>query len=65
MTFLRNMKQTLTNGVEDITKLAKLKIEDETQQVKHEIRQDQMENTLDDLHDGYEKLKETIKDTLQ
>ena len=62
MTFLRDMKQTLTNGAKDIGKLARLTVEDAKEKIKHEVREEQMEHTLENLQDDYETMKEKVKD---
>lgn len=61
MTLLRDLKQTVTNEIEDATKFTKLAAVDIKEQLTHEVRQGQMEQTKEDMAEGYNHIKQSVK----
>ncbi|MGL4363093.1 MAG: hypothetical protein ACRCSG_07510 [Cellulosilyticaceae bacterium] len=65
MAFIREVKQELTNSVEDLTKLTKLKMQNVQEQMQNEVTQQNMEHIEEDLKTDYVQLKETIKNAIK
>ena len=65
MALMRDLKQSVTNGIEDLSKLTQLAVEDTTEEIKHQMRKEKMQQKVDDLKEGYTHMKQSIKDEFE
>lgn len=65
MSLIRDLKQNITNGLEDIGKVTKLGAKDISEKIQHEVNKEKLNSAVEDLKEDYNRVKSSIKNTFK